>query len=428
VKYLFSLFFAAVLIFAQEPIANNAIKLAANSSSSDEPIVIEDNSGLSDDEVRNIAKESDKSEKEDAKNKELVESIDEDGKIDLGKINLEKLKSKWEELSPEPKSHDWIQTKSGEWFKGEIKAMYNDKLEFDSDEVGLYTFDFEDVTQIKSFNIISVNIDEVASFEGIVRFKENEITIIQGNNKYTFKREEIVAFAKGGDREVNYWSGKVTLSIDARSGNKEEFNYTAQANVKRRTEKTSLTLDYLGRISSSNDVETSNDHRINQKYDRFITRRFFWTPIFSEIFIDKYQNIDRQLSGGIGIGYTIVDTKSIEWSISGGPAILNTKYITVEDGQDTSVTSIALEIGTLLEYEINSRTDLKYDYKLTYTDDSSGKYKHHMVLTLENEITSWLDIDFTGVWDTVLKPETREDGTVPGKNDYQLLVGLGIEF
>ena len=45
---------------------------------------------------------------------------------------------------------DWIELTSGEWLKGEIKSMQNDKLEFDSDKLGLLTLDWEDVRQVRA--------------------------------------------------------------------------------------------------------------------------------------------------------------------------------------------------------------------------------------------------------------------------------------
>ena len=392
-------------------------------------IVVKDTSGLSDDEVRMKAKKSDKQKKARVNINEVVKTIDKEGNIDLSR-----LQERWEDLSPTPVKYDWIKTKSGEWFKGEIKALYDDALEFDSAEVGDYTFDFDDVVEIKSFHIISVNIENLASFPGIIRLKNKKITIIQGDHSYEFNRKDIVSFAPDGELERNLWSGRVIVSLDARSGNTNQYDFTTKINLQRRTASSRLTLDYLGRMASKDDVETTNDHRINEKYDRYITRHFFWTPVFSEIYTDKYKNIDKQLTLGLGVGYTIIDTKQATWSFSGGPAGLYTRYITVEKSEDTSYFSPALELSTKYELELKElfgltkKLDVIYDYKLTYTDDVSGKYKHHMILTFENEITSWLDFDVTGVWDYILKPEREEDGSLPDQSDFQLLVGLGVEF
>jgi len=365
---------------------------------------VEDTSGLTPDEVRQVAKKLDK------------------------KAKAKKQKVRWEELSPTPVNADWVQTKSGEWFKGKIKAMYNEKLEFDSDEIGDYTFDFEDVQQIKSHQILSVNIENFALVSGIVRLKGDKLTIIQGDVQYTFKRDEIISFAPDAKDEKNFWSGKVTFSLDVRKGNSDQVDYSGQLNLKRRTAKSLLNIDYLGRISSKNSTEIANDHRLNLKYDRYITRYFFWTPISAEYYTDRYKNIANQVTAGAGIGYTIYDDKDTFWSISGGPAVVYTEYDTVEDNQDKQNYSPAAEISTKLEYELSKITDLKYDYKITLSDSKVGRYKHHMVMKLENELLSWLDLDLTGVWDYVASPKEDDQGNIPKKSDFQFLVGIGIDF
>lgn len=387
-------------------------------------IVIEDSSGLSDDEIREVATETDTYKKtKKVSISEVVEAVDEKGKVDVSK-----LQSPWENLSPTPKKYDWIQTKSGEWFKGNIKAMYDDSLEFDSDEIGLYSFDFEDVVQIKSYNIMSTNIEDLASFTGLLRFKDNSLTIIQGDTTFNFKREQIVSFAKSGDRELNYWSGKITLNLDIRHGNKNQFDYTAKGYLNRRTSDTRLRFDYLGRVSNVEDVETANDHRLNEKFDVYLTRNFFWTPLFSEYFHDKFQNIEAQYTVGVGLGYTIVKTSKLEWDISGGPAYKRTNYYEVSDAEDESVSSPSLEISTILEYELSKTNDIKFNAKMTFTDEANGRYNHHMVLSLENELLSWLDFDVTAIWDRMQKPEADMDGNIPKLDDYQFLLGLGVEF
>ena len=389
-----------------------------------EPIIIKDKSGLSNDEIRDVATETDTH--KDAKKvsiKKVINAIDEKGKIDISKIQ-----SSWEDMSPTPKKYDWVQTKSGEWFKGEIKALYDDKLEFDSDEVGLYTFDFEDVIRVKSYQIISVNIENLASFPGILRLKNDKITIVQGDKKYEFDKKDIVSFAPDGEKERHFWSGKITFGLDMRSGNSSQYDYSAKANVKRRTSDSRLYLDYLGRISAKDDVETANDHRINEKYDVYLSRKFFWTPLFTEFYTDKYKNIKGQYTAGLGIGYTVVERSKLEISFSGGPAGIYTEYESVKEGESSEQFAPAMEVSTKIDYEINHITDLKFDYKLTYTDSYSGRYKHHMVATLENELLSWLDFDVTGVWDYIAEPAPNANQITPKKSDYQLLVGLGVEF
>ncbi|HFB53648.1 MAG TPA: DUF481 domain-containing protein [Sulfurimonas autotrophica] len=404
-RFFLLLFFATTTLLAEDIQTDDN---ATQKVSDNDLVHVEDTSGLTEDEIRQVAKKIDKKEQKKAKK--------------------EKRKIRWEDLSPTPIKSDWVQTKSGEWFRGEIKALYDDKLEFDSDEVGLYVFDFDDIKTIKSYHIISVNIENLASIAGILRLNGDKLTIIQGDTKYEFKRSEVVSFAPDAELEKNYWSGKITFNFDIRRGNTNQADYTSQANLKRRTAISSLSFDYLGRISSKDSQEIANDHRINEKYDRYITRYFFWTPVFSEYYTDKYKNIKDQVTLGLGLGYTIIDTKKTHWSISGGPAGLYTRYYTVETGQNSSNYSPALELSTKFEQELSAITDFTFNYKLTFSDRDAGVYKHHMIAKFENELFSWLDLDFTAIWDHVAKPTEDAQGITPEHNDYQFLIGLGIEF
>lgn len=410
-KYILLVILINSLLFSEEAREKNTL------------VELKDTSGLSDNAVRAIAEKSDKEARKTISLKEVYEVTDSNGSV-----NVQKLQATWEEQTPKTNGFDWIKTTKGEWFKGQIKAMYDEKVEFDSEEVGLYTFDLDDISNIKTHNVIDVNIEKVASVTGIMRMDDKKVRIIQGNTEYDFKREQVISFAPDGELERNLWSGKITISIDKRAGNKDQFDYTGQVNLRRRTDSTSLSIDYLGRTSNVDSEGVANDHRLSQTYNKFITRKFFWTPLFSEFYRDKYQNIDSQLTASIGIGYKIVDNRELEWSVSGGPGILSTQYYTVEEGTDDAARSASLEMRTNLEYELFKRSDLIYDYKLTITDSASGSYKHHMIFTLENEITSWLDLDFSFIWDHIKNPTNLEDNTTPFKNDYQLLVGVGLEF
>ena len=373
-----------------------------------EPVRIEDDSGMSVEEIRQKVNTAEKQEE---------------------KVNkIFKIQQRWEDLSPTAKEYDWVQTYGGEWFKGNIKGMYNDELEFDSDEVGLYTFKLKDVAKIKSAHIIDVNIEGVATVPGLLRLDGNELTIIQGEDTFTFERNQIVSFSPSAERERYLWSGKITVSLDFRGGNKDTLDYNTKANLKRRTAKTRFLLDYIGRFSQKNKQDSANDHRVNGRFDMYQTRRYYISPAVGEYYKDEFQNIAYQVSYGVGAGYTIIDTPKTKWDVSVGPGWLWIQYTSVRQGDNDRVSSPLLEASTRVEYELSKITDLTYQYKFTLTTKEAGFYKHHMVFVMENEIIKDFDFDITAVWDRVEFPVAKSDGTVPYQDDYQLLFGIGIEF
>ena len=385
--------------------------------------VVKDTSGLSEDAIRTKAETADKKVKRTLDIKDVIAATDRHGKVDLAK-----LEARWEKLSPTPKKYDWVQTKSGEWFKGNIKALYDDKLEFDSKEIGLYTFKLADIKQIKSYHLMRVNIENLASIKGILRLQGDKLTIIQGDTKYDFTKKQIVSFAPDGAKERNLWSGKASIGFDIRSGNSDQQDFTANLKLNRRSAASHLSLTYLGRVSSKDKVEISNDHRLNEKYDVFLSRNFFWTPLFSELYIDKFKNINAQITAGVGVGYTLLNTSKTRWSFSGGPAFVYTRHTTVNTTTKQNSLSPALEVSTKYKLKVSKMTNLTYNYQLTYTTREAGIYKHHMVLVLSNSLLSWLKFDVSGIWDYVQSPTAKSDGSLPLKNDFQMIMGLGVVF
>lgn len=334
----------------------------------------------------------------------------------------------WEQLSPKAEEFDWVQTTSGEWFKGRIIGFYNERLEFDSKEIDEYTFKTKDIKQIKSHAPLSVNIENIASFEGIVRYNDGVLKVIQGDHVYDFTMKDVVSMAPSANKERDYWSGKISVSLDARSGNVDQYDYSTIGNLKRRTSDSVLAFDYIGRVSSKDGALSASNQRLNEKYDIYQTRYFFWTPLVSEYYTDRFRNIKKQITAGVGAGYTLFKEGDNEWKVSGSPSVIYTKYESVSIGEKQSNFTGALGLSTNLEYEFNTVTTVKYSYQLNLTDKFAGKYTHHMVTTLENELLSWLDLDVSFIWDYILEPQSTIDKQTPKKSDFQLLVGLGIEF
>ena len=87
----------------------------------------------------------------------------------------------------------------------------------------------------------------------------------------------------------------------------------------RRTVNNRISLDYIANFNETENVEVTNNHRVNLGWDMFLTNRFFINPIYGEYFRDPFQNIDARNTVGVGAGYQIFDSPKTEWEVSGGP-------------------------------------------------------------------------------------------------------------
>ncbi|RKZ66256.1 MAG: hypothetical protein DRQ44_06955, partial [Gammaproteobacteria bacterium] len=135
---------------------------------------------------------------------------------------------------PAAKEFDWVQLTSGEWLKGEIKSMYNDSLEFDSDKLDLLEIDWEDVKYLKSYRPSNINIENSEPLTGSLQISGDKVTITNGEDVREFKRHDLISLTPAGDREVDLWSLKFTLGLNVRSGNTDQVDYNSKFNAKRR--------------------------------------------------------------------------------------------------------------------------------------------------------------------------------------------------
>jgi hypothetical protein len=324
----------------------------------------------------------------------------------------------WEPPPPPPDEFDWIQLKSGEWLKGELKVLYEKELEFDSDELDLLKLDWEDVKQVRGHRIFSVRFEGPITVEGLLQVTEDKVFVTVGEERQEFERSQIVAIAPGEPREINYWSGKLSIGLNLASGNREQTQYTAIADIKRRTSKTRFVTDYLGNFTKTEGVQTVNNQRVNTYFDVFKTRRYFFRPIFGEYFRDPIKNIDSRVTLGAGMGYHIMDTSKTEWDVTGGLAYQTTRFESVEPGQDSSTSTPAFVAGTHFNRDLTKNVDFDFLYNFMIVNEASGTYTHHFVAALETELTGWLDFDVSFVWDRTKDPTAEADGTVPKPDDF----------
>ena len=420
--------FSSVAIAEETVIDSAEAKAAATETTATKPTAAEEA------EIKQSADESTQTAEDELSKLEqtIGESAEDSAAVDAeAKAAADEASSKpW---LPAAKEFDWVQLTSGEWLKGEIKSMYNDSLEFDSDKLDLLSIDWEDVKYLKSYRPSEVNIEGYEPLSGNLQISGDTLTITDGGSAQEFNRDLLISLTPSGDREADLWALKFTLGLNLRSGNTDQLDYNSKFSAKRRTAKSRFTLDYIGNVSKTGDadgnlVETVNNNRISASHNIYATRYFFYTPIFAEYYRDPFQNIDQRITVGIGLGYTIFDTGKYEWNVNGGPAYVGNRYISVLPGEEQSINAAALVFGTDFDAELSSFLDFIFRYKIQAAEEDSGGYTHHMIGTFESEITGSLDFDISLIWDRISQPTTDDTGFTPTPDDYRLTVGVTYTY
>jgi len=240
--------------------------------------------------------------------------------------------------------------------------------------------------------------------------------------------DQIITIATGTEKEADFWSGKLGIGANIRSGNSDVSDAAVTFLAERRKAESRFHFDYRGNFSETAGVETQNNHRINVYFDEFRTLKTYWRIVFAEYFRDRFQNINNQLTLGTGVGYDILRTKKTEWDVSAGVGALYKEAVSVEAGNDAGNTSPALLLGTTFDTELTDRLDYYIKYSVRFVDEANGSIIQNAVTTLSSDITGNLDLDLTLTWDRTEDPQPKSDGTVPDQDDFRFTVAVSYEF
>jgi hypothetical protein len=323
---------------------------------------------------------------------------------------------------------DWIQLKSGEWLKGDLKYIQNKEVEFDSDELDQQTLKLKDVSKVYTAHRVFTRFEDHQPVYGMVVIS-NDLVMVSGSEPLSLHRDLLMGITPSGGRTgIRNWSGEFNLGLSLQSGNNEQTTVSTSAELARRTPNTTLLLDYLGNYSQVNNVQSANNERVNITYDIRLNHDWFVRPVQLEYYQDTLANISYRLTGGVGAGYYIFDHDGLEWTASAGPGYQYTRFENVESGQADTATTPAAVLDSNFKADITQRLTFIQTWQSIFTDKEAGQYTHHSVSTLEFEIKRHLNLDVSFIWDYLQNPQARSDGIVPQNSDYYLTVGFGVRF
>ena len=325
---------------------------------------------------------------------------------------------------PNDSQYDWVQLDSRELIKGEINYFYSDTLEFESDGLDTLTIDWDDVRVLQSSKHVSIGLNNRKSIVGRMLMIEDKIYI----NGTVIPRHEIITIISGDVNERNFWSIKATIGSNLQQGNTNQLDLNAQASIARRTTLTRLLIDFIATYSENESEILGDNIRLTANYDWFLSERFFIRPVQFAGRKDPFQNIDNEYTVGAGFGYDAISKDRVEWTISTGPAYKVSNYVDVLEEAEEQNTIGTATFESQLEIEITNNIDFssRYAVQYSYTDDTG--YFHHTLTGISIDIADIFDIDFSVMWDRTENPQANSEGIVPEANDYQYIVGIGIDL
>ena len=341
----------------------------------------------------------------------------------------------WQKPNPVFKQEfDWLKLSSDEWLKGDIVSMYDEELEFDSDELDMQTIDWDDVAELRSKDVLSIRMIDGTIAEGYLVVKEGKLTLVNNEQAVNYKLSELISIASSEKNEIDLWDGYIKLGTNFRRGNTVQFDYSINAGIQRRSSSSRFKADYTANYSRFEDQDTgvesttADSSRLTSTYDWFFSQKIFLRAMDFEYFSDEFLNVDYRVSYGVGVGYHMIDNSRTSWDVNAGPSYQKTQFKNVAEGEKQSETSPGLVLGTDFTYEITSDIDFETSYQIQFVNETSGEYLHHFETSLEIELANDFDLDLAFTVDRTENPHPDESDVIPEKNDYRFVVSLGYDF
>lgn len=329
---------------------------------------------------------------------------------------------------------DWLKLTSDEWLKGDIVSMYDEVLEFDSDNLDMQSIDWEDVSELRSKNKLSIRLINGTIAEGYLVVKNGKLSLTNNGIPKNFTLSHLISIASSGEKESDLWDGYLNLGANFRRGNTTQFDYTIGAGIQRRSSSSRFKTDYIANYSRFEDQETDVDSvtedstRLTSVYDWFFSKKIFFRAMDFEYFSDEFLNIDYRLSYGVGAGYKLIDNSRTSWDVNAGPSYQITQFKNVAESESNSETSPGLVLGTNFSYEVTNDIDFEIYYQLKFVNETSGKYLHYLATGLDIELTGNFDLEVMLYVDRTKSPRPDENNITPQQNDYRFVVSLGYDF
>jgi len=335
------------------------------------------------------------------------------------------------ELSAE---YDWIKLNSSEWLKGEVIAMYDDKLEFDSDVLGVLNIDFGDIERIVARENQTLRLSDGRVVRGSVEYNNGTMTLNNNGNVEELKQDDILSLSPARDSELSNWDGNISIGWDSRDGNTIQENRTVNAKLRRRTASNRFEATYLSNYSESTDTDTdittktADSIRVNAFFDHYLSRRWFVRIPEYEYFKDEFQNIDARHTYGVKLGYTAVDTSNVMLEFAAGPSYQTTTFTAVQPGENREEESGVISLSSRFEWEIINNLDYHLYYHYDDVNEESGDGLHHIETGFETEPLNNFTAALTYYIDRTEAPQPLADGTLPKDEDTRLVLSLGYKF
>jgi len=243
--------------------------------------------------------------------------------------------------------------KNGDRITGRIVKMEDKRLEIDSPYSDIIKVKWEDVQSITSDRPMSIKLyGEIDLPEEVVNK-----SVAMGEQRL----DRIILYTLGGDgeirledvRSINFaehdYRGLISAGGSQTSGNTDTLALNFSGNLMYRKLEHRFLLDGRYNRAQADGADTANNGAFSIKYNYFLAPRFY-VGAFNLAETDQFQDLSLRNTGGLILGYDILDQAHHNLTIGAGPAAVYQDFT-------TEPTTVTPSVTWLLRYEFMIRGD-----------------------------------------------------------------------
>jgi putative salt-induced outer membrane protein YdiY len=325
-------------------------------------------------------------------------------------------------------TYDWLRLTSGEWLKGEINWMRDKDIEFDSDKLDVLTFSWSKVDQLHSPRINIYVFEGKIDVTGRALVTKDKVIIETADGVESYPRAELLAIVEGEPRERNFWSTRLSVGLSANAGNTNQGQLNMHWDLARRDQRTRSAIGYDGTFGYANREQNVSRHLGTVDATVYYSRRLFFSPASAQFLNDRFQNLKLRATPGAGAGVHVFDTKKVEWDLGGALGYQYIRFSSTAAGVENPQNDGFISFRTYADFDFTDDVELKLEWLTNVVYTQIGLTNHIGRANFSVEVTDIFDLEATFKFFRTERPPPRADGTVPERNDYQIIVSLALEI
>lgn len=329
---------------------------------------------------------------------------------------------------------DQIVMKNGDRVTGSVIKKDAKSVTVKSDNFGVVTLDWANVTSITVDKPINVVLGDGKAVQGTIATAGDKVEVTSSGVKQSVPPADIAVLRDDAEQKnyvrmlkpgfADLWVISGNIGLAGTTGNAKTASFSIPVSLAR-ISNSSKTTAYFNYIRASADVAgvstaTAQAVRGGWAYNRNLKPRLFAT-VFNDYEYDKFQSLDLRAVIGGGLGYIAWKSDRGRLDLLGGADFNHEKFDPARPKLAFTRNSAELYWGDDFNYKLSSRASLNQSYRMFNNLSNSGEYRQNFDAGLGVKLAKSL------TWNVSFSDHFLSN-PAPGrlKNDVLYTTGLGF--